>query len=78
MNTQTHVFFGIIQILGVIPHQYFWSCDSLVSDEPMDASITNVRNVEIGKHKGNTDQVEGFKSCVDDIFTKVDKVVFFL
>ncbi|KAJ9691766.1 hypothetical protein PVL29_013839 [Vitis rotundifolia] len=40
----------------------------------MDASITNVRNVEIGKHKGNADQVEEFQSCVDDIFTKVDKL----
>ena len=44
----------------------------------MDASIQNIRNVEIRKNKVAADEVEGLKSCVDDIFKKVDKVAFFL
>lgn len=43
--------------------------------EPMDASISDTRNMETGKNQGNAAQVESFKSCVDDIFTKVDKVI---
>lgn len=43
--------------------------------EPMDASISDTRNMETGKNQGNAAQVESFKSRVDDIFTKVDKVI---
>lgn len=43
--------------------------------EPMDASISDTRNMETGKNQGNAAQVESLKSRVDDIFTKVDKVI---
>ncbi|KAL6328319.1 hypothetical protein AAG906_034462 [Vitis piasezkii] len=42
--------------------------------EPMDASISDTRNMETGKNQGNAAQVESLKSRVDDIFTKVDKL----
>lgn len=41
----------------------------------MDASISDTRNMETGKNQGNAAQVESLKSRVDDIFTKVDKVI---
>lgn len=43
--------------------------------ETMDASISETMGVEMGKNPGNTVLVESFKSRVDDIFTKVDKVI---
>lgn len=43
--------------------------------ETMDASISETMDVEMGKNPGNTVLVESFKSRVDDIFTKVDKVI---
>lgn len=45
--------------------------------EPMDAPISDTRNMEMGKNHCNISQVESFKSCIDDIFTKVDKVNIF-
>ena len=43
--------------------------------EPMDVSISDTRNVETGNNQGNAVQVGSFESRVDDILTKVDKVL---
>ena len=43
--------------------------------EPMDVSISDTRNVETGNNQGNAAQVGSFESRVDDILTKVDKVL---
>ncbi|GFZ14809.1 transcription factor GTE6 [Actinidia rufa] len=42
--------------------------------ETINATIEDIRNVVPGMAEGNTNELEGFKHRVDDIFTKVDKL----
>lgn len=42
--------------------------------EPMDVSLLDVRNVGTGNTEGNAAEVEGFRCCVDEILTRVDKL----
>lgn len=42
--------------------------------EPISSLYPDIKDVGPGKAEGNTAEVEGFGNCVDDIFTKVDKV----
>ena len=42
--------------------------------ETINATIEDIRNAVPGMAEGNTNELEGFKHRVDDIFTKVDKV----
>ncbi|KAF3450117.1 hypothetical protein FNV43_RR06197 [Rhamnella rubrinervis] len=47
---------------------------SVVSMEPIGSLYPDIKDVGSGKTEGNAAEVEGFRNCVDDIFTKVDKL----